>query len=777
MFSEAGSCFDPEEVIETQPLPETSAPTTQPEAVKFLDNNLADLHVALKDPVSRYDCHLRRYVAVSEAIIPQESPKTVDSSAQPNMLDGIDGALTSIAQPMKYWDLIFQKSVDRFQTLFCTPKDREKSGWNYSVRDKSNWDGVYAQLQKAREYYDGDTKGLWGRRAKDYTKKRRWVVDHSVPVARQAVKFVPQMDYATPVIAAVQVLVDAFETTSHVRETMTAGLDKDDLESKFSNIERFLATFPQDGAIEEASVELVVATLKAIEDAIGFFLESNVKKAFSATLRGKEYQKKPLASLEQIRVRGDKLLQAAQKSHITDTQQKLDMVLNGMAVSFIEQRQTGTNVRDMTKKVTSVLEKLDKREASDAFLRNKLLDLLNEAQEGKERELEEKRRLKDLEDNVLRLLERVEELTEQARSPSPGLLPQPPSPHGFAPAVTPTTLSVPEYMPQFLLPYVPQNTTISPTYALDCTAWGHAPSQAQHEQTSSSTLSRSETLNTSQIRTMLLRFDHVDTVDTDAILEDEGRSINFRERRKADLIVSTSQFHDWMVSSESSELLVHGDFRGPRSFSAGISALSVFCATLTQTLRAQGPQHIVLVFYCGCHVERDDQHRGATGMMRSFNAQLVRSTIFDAVTQETILPQLDGQSHLEATLQSGRLSHLCQLFRSLVRLLPDQVTLICLIDGISHYETDEFEDGLSSSIDFLLDLVRSENIATCIKLLATSPTMTDLAQHKFKNDGKSFVSLAEIRDLGQGLGIRDISNDAINLSSSDISDDSDEDKL
>lgn len=56
---------------------------------------------------------------------------------------------------------------------------------------------------------------------------------------------------------------------------MTSGLARDDLERKFSSIELFLATFPKDDAIEEASVELVAATLKAIEDAIGFFLESN----------------------------------------------------------------------------------------------------------------------------------------------------------------------------------------------------------------------------------------------------------------------------------------------------------------------------------------------------------------------------------------------------------------------------------------------------------------------------------------------------------------------
>lgn len=56
---------------------------------------------------------------------------------------------------------------------------------------------------------------------------------------------------------------------------MTTGLDQQDLERKFSSIELFLATFPRDTAIREASIELIAATLKTIENVIGFFLESN----------------------------------------------------------------------------------------------------------------------------------------------------------------------------------------------------------------------------------------------------------------------------------------------------------------------------------------------------------------------------------------------------------------------------------------------------------------------------------------------------------------------
>lgn len=46
----------------------------------------------------------------------------------------------------------------------------------------------------------------------------------------------------------------------------------------------------------------------------------------------------------------------------------------------------------MSEKVSSVLQKLDQKEMSDAFLRNTLMDFLNEAQEQKRRELEEKQK-------------------------------------------------------------------------------------------------------------------------------------------------------------------------------------------------------------------------------------------------------------------------------------------------------------------------------------------------------------------------------------------------
>jgi hypothetical protein len=59
-----------------------------------------------------------------------------------------------------------------------------------------------------------------------------------------------------------------------VRKKVTKTFDDKTLERAFGDIEIFFAIFPKDEPIKEASIELVVSILKAIEDAIGFFIKS-----------------------------------------------------------------------------------------------------------------------------------------------------------------------------------------------------------------------------------------------------------------------------------------------------------------------------------------------------------------------------------------------------------------------------------------------------------------------------------------------------------------------
>ncbi|KAL2272154.1 hypothetical protein FJTKL_07461 [Diaporthe vaccinii] len=431
----------------------------------------------------------------------------------------------------------------------------------------------------------------------------------------------------------------------------------------------------------------------------------------------------------------------------------------------------------MSEKVSSVLQKLDQREISDAYLRNTLMDFLDEAQEQKRRELEEKQReleeKRRLNDHITHLTEQIERLKEatisapNSTSSSPNHLTLPPTmPFPFLnlSALSPLGSSV--YGPQSI-GYPPNSPWASSPQYLE--ARQPSPSPAHSRPTSPAQW------NIPALRSLLTRFELIEEVDLQAILENEEQSIPFREKRKADLIVSTKQFRDWMVTNRSSELLVHGEFRRSRSASEPVSALSVFCATLTQTFRNAGQQQIALVFFCGSHVERDDQQRGPGAMICSFIAQLAKLWPFDATKLQDNASVPFSQLHVEAIVKDGNLLKLCELFGRLVQLLPEQTTLICIIDGISHYETDEFEDGLLIILGSLLSLARKGDTAATVKVLAGSPTTTDLVQTRFKDDDSSFISLAEIRDLGQGLGSMqlEMSSDEEVSRNSEESDDTD----
>jgi len=215
------------------------------------------------------------------------------------------------------------------------------------------------------------------------------------------------------------------------------------------------------------------------------------------------------------------------------------------------------------------------------------------------------------------------------------------------------------------------------------------------------------------------------------------------------------------------KLLLHGDFQ--RLYSGGgpryVSAVTRFCATLISALRAWPEHYVPVVFFCGSHVERDDPHRDGRAMVRSFIAQLLRyGTVgsgpveFDGELRRA--QERDGGADVKSVLQAVaqgkdiKTSRLCGLLAWLVRRLPRGVTLVCLVEGVSHYETDDHEDDLLRVLGRLLGLMRDKSVTAVVKVLATSATTTDSVQAAFVTDdddeSSCLLSLAETRPTGQG---------------------------
>jgi hypothetical protein len=178
-----------------------------------------------------------------------------------------------------------------------------------------------------------------------------------------------------------------------------------------------------------------------------------------------------------------------------------------------------------------------------------------------------------------------------------------------------------------------------------------------------------------------------------------------------------------------------------------ISPLSYVCAMLTQALRQQSqqyaasfgsgspmspqpekglPRSVVLEYFCALHTVDDDDLRGPQGLMRCLTTQLILSLVANewiGHADAVHLPHLrDGEEEL---LGQQNLDAVCRLFIALLRQVPRDVPIYCVVDGWSAYEREEL---WQADYDVVLNAFREAADASNpdgganFKLLLTSPT-------------------------------------------------------
>ena len=226
------------------------------------------------------------------------------------------------------------------------------------------------------------------------------------------------------------------------------------------------------------------------------------------------------------------------------------------------------------------------------------------------------------------------------------------------------------------------------------------------------------------------------------------------EREVAERVVTMSKFRDWLAAPVSRELLIHGIFQGTQY----ISALSLFCATLIQTLQEDfqpNGRYIVLAFFCGKHLANHSGTSsdssgaaasvGGWGMIRNLTAQLLAQGSFSL---NQIFTQQYAKSVNIQAIRDGDIGQLLNLFTELVRQLASTgISIFCLIDGIKYYEREEYLDDMSLVLRHLLDISAGGSYGTVFKVLVTSPTPTTIVRQAFSED--EILSLASLQSNGQ----------------------------
>ncbi|OQV08649.1 hypothetical protein CLAIMM_12882 [Cladophialophora immunda] len=210
--------------------------------------------------------------------------------------------------------------------------------------------------------------------------------------------------------------------------------------------------------------------------------------------------------------------------------------------------------------------------------------------------------------------------------------------------------------------------------------------------------------------------------DLKIINEKRQTRVPMNEQARAEQLIQARQLKEWVVSPESTQLLVHGEYEGKQD----ISGLSLLCSYLAQSLVARAPLYIPLLFFCGLHTDRNvDDYTGGLAMVQSFICQLLCQFDFD---KKLLVVDVD-----EDRIRDADIGQLCDLFELLVKQLPSTVVLFCIIDGIVYYERNEFVDDMGLVLVTLLKISEQKGQAT-VKVLVTSPTVTRLVRKPFPDE-------------------------------------------
>ncbi|KAI0180411.1 hypothetical protein GGR52DRAFT_531179 [Hypoxylon sp. FL1284] len=214
-----------------------------------------------------------------------------------------------------------------------------------------------------------------------------------------------------------------------------------------------------------------------------------------------------------------------------------------------------------------------------------------------------------------------------------------------------------------------------------------------------------------------------DDVDMQYALEKQEH-VPLQDRAIAESLVAVPRFREWMVAATSRELLIHGN----STSNLPVSSLSVFCSTFSQALR-QNPKFISLVYFCALHADYDDLDAGPPSMMKSFIAQLILQGDFNT----TALHHYVDISWAEFD-EEPDMDDLCGLVRWMVRQLPANMTVFCVIDGANAYEKNGYVHGLTEGLACIMDLTIDPRVQATVKVLVTSPGRTLEIRQGFDDD-------------------------------------------
>jgi hypothetical protein len=222
--------------------------------------------------------------------------------------------------------------------------------------------------------------------------------------------------------------------------------------------------------------------------------------------------------------------------------------------------------------------------------------------------------------------------------------------------------------------------------------------------------------------------------ETEHILR-QSNSLRPKGLGKARWLLTTAQFKNWLSQPFSGILLVDGYCKDDGI--GKISPLSVLCASLATTL-VQTDSNIILRFFCSSHTRAEqDMIGGPSGLIRCLITQLLLYPDLPDIYLDPL------EQDLYDAVSQCNVPALVFLFGSIVGKMDESKTIICIIDGISDFETplQGWDKQILGVVDQLQNLVHCQRSGPALKLLMTSANKTLNIGSLLRRDLGEYVSL------------------------------------
>jgi len=195
-------------------------------------------------------------------------------------------------------------------------------------------------------------------------------------------------------------------------------------------------------------------------------------------------------------------------------------------------------------------------------------------------------------------------------------------------------------------------------------------------------------------------------------------SNNLKGLERSRWLLATDRFRSWArhLEQRADLILINGHLS--EVLTGKISALSVIVALIASMRKEQ--QFVVLHHFCGLHSRLNDTASGPRGMVWSLCSQLV--LLLTQQKKEVVYFPGMNDAFLEDIGRHDFFA-LCLLFEALFYQFDERLTVYCVLDNISEFETSMggWSSDLSEFVGVLQRIAGEEAQGPILKVLMTAP--------------------------------------------------------